>query len=249
MDTLKEGEYRIPEDLRAIIINPTTIRVQKRKARSPILGEGEYRCKDCEHWVKGYALKHQWYTSHVCEMKPKRTEGLFYAQCDYGKPCENFKLREKMTEQVSYGARVYAGNGVLLGYKAEHSDEGRIFKDEDAFLNYPDKICYIPEVAFGDSWFMPAEVAKDEGETRKSIIEQVEKSFKKDFLLTKKQTDFLAEDIFYYAEWACICTYLTDFDLCDCIEGDEEGLYSDLQKEAVRHDMTPREWRERLNKK
>ena len=92
METLQEGEYRIPEDLRAVIINPTTIRVQKRKA--PKI-EGGYRCKDCEHWVKGHSLKNLYYWTFICEMKPKRTDGLFYAQPYYGKPCENFKPREK----------------------------------------------------------------------------------------------------------------------------------------------------------
>jgi len=93
METLKEGTYSIPKDLRVIVINPTTIKVQKRKARSPILGEGEYRCKDCIHWVPGHALKNPHYSTIVCEMKPKGNGGLFYAQPYYGKPCEHFQLK------------------------------------------------------------------------------------------------------------------------------------------------------------
>jgi hypothetical protein len=93
METLKEGTYNIPEDLRVLVINPTTIRVQKRKART--LQEGEYRCKDCAHRIKGRALKSYTYLTDVCEMKPKKTEGLFYFQPYYGWKCEHFKLREK----------------------------------------------------------------------------------------------------------------------------------------------------------
>ena len=94
METLKEGTYNIPEDLRVVVINPTTIKVQKRKARSPILKEGEYRCRDCIHWIKGHTYKsHPHYWAVVCEMKPKGDGGLFYAQHYYGKPCEHFQLK------------------------------------------------------------------------------------------------------------------------------------------------------------
>lgn len=156
-----------------------------------------------------------------------------------------------MREEVSYGRKVYDDNGVLLGYEAGRTDEGMIFKDEDAFLNHPDKICYIPEVAFDDKWFIPVAAAKDEGETRDTIIKQVKDTFAEDYLLTEKQVEFYAEDVFYFAEWACICTYLAEnFDLWDAIAWDDErgnGLFSQFQKEAIKNQMTPKEWQECLN--
>lgn len=96
MEEIKEGIYLIPDNLRAIIKDGgKTLVVQKRKGRNPYLKEGEYRCKDCTHRIKGYPYKSEktrWYKSFVCEMKPKG-EDCFYGCKDYGKPCEHFNLK------------------------------------------------------------------------------------------------------------------------------------------------------------
>lgn len=39
----------------------------------------------------------------------------------------------------------------------EYYRQGFIFKDEEAFLNFPDKVCYVPELS-------------DEGYTRQSFL-------------------------------------------------------------------------------
>lgn len=96
MKEIKEGMYLIPDNLRAIIKNGgKTLVLQPRKGRNPNLKEGEYRCKDCTHRIKGYVYKSEktrWYKSFVCEMKPKG-EDCFYSCKDYGKPCEHFNLK------------------------------------------------------------------------------------------------------------------------------------------------------------
>ena len=98
MKEIKEGTYEIPENLRAIVTNSgKTLIVQKRKARSPYLPEGEYRCKDCVHFILGRWSANPKYTykTRVCEMKPKKNEGCYHSCPDYGKPCEHFVLKSK----------------------------------------------------------------------------------------------------------------------------------------------------------
>ena len=94
MKEIKEGVYLIPDNLRAIIKDGgKTLVVQERKGRNPYLKEGEYRCRDCTHFIKGYwSKKVKWYTTFVCDKKPKG-DGCFYACHYYGKPCENFNLK------------------------------------------------------------------------------------------------------------------------------------------------------------
>jgi hypothetical protein len=92
---ITEGVYDIPDGYRAkILIGAKQISIQKRKPRC--IEEGDYRCKDCIHRVEGYPTRHRWYTSFVCELKPKKTvEGSFYA-APYGqKACKDFDLRNK----------------------------------------------------------------------------------------------------------------------------------------------------------
>ncbi|EXY10799.1 putative thrombopoietin receptor [Bacteroides fragilis str. 1007-1-F  len=42
-------------------------------------------------------------------------------------------------------------------YELEYGGEGNIYKNEDAFLNRPDEVCYIPEYAAEDheGWRVP----------------------------------------------------------------------------------------------
>lgn len=150
-----------------------------------------------------------------------------------------------MTEEVSYGRKVYDDKGVLLGYEAGKTDEGFIYKDEKAFLNCPDEICYIPEYAF-EGEIMPPEDAKKFGYTAADIRRMVREQYGEEYMLTEEQIAFYAEDIFYLAEWAHIETYLQDAPIWDAIECDDErgnGHFTDFQKEAIAHNMTPLEWK------
>ena len=88
--------------------------------------------------------------------------------------------------------------------------------------------------------------AKDQGETRNTIRKLVKSYWGEDYLLTDKQIDYIAEDVFYLAEWAYITTYLAEnFEIEDIIQFDYEdgkGLFSKKQYDAVMNGKFPREW-------
>lgn len=157
-----------------------------------------------------------------------------------------------MTEQVTYGSKVYDDHGALVGYKPDESDEGFIYKDEKAFLNYPDEICYIAD---SDCWgveMLSVEGAKKYGETRNTILERIRQAYAEEYMLTEEQIAYYAEDIFYLAEWAHIETYLYDATIWEAIECDDErgnGHFTEFQKEAIAHNMTPLEWKKFNTKK
>lgn len=122
------------------------------------------------------------------------------------------------------GFKVYDDNNNLVGYEPDYCGEGRIYKDEDAFFNHPDEICYISEHAFDDieGDYMTVEEAKVEGETHKTIAQQVRDELGDDYTLTDEQVEYISKDVFELAEWACINTYLSEnFELDDCIEFDD----------------------------
>lgn len=149
------------------------------------------------------------------------------------------------------GYKVYDDNDNLIGYEQDYYGEGcdgYVYKDEDAFLNHPDEICYIAEHAFDDieGDYMTVEEAKTEGETHKTIVEQCMDMWGEDYMLTDEQIDYLAEDVFHLADWACIATYLEDFEIDDLIYYSEPGkIFSKFQIEAIENDMTPKEYSER----
>ena len=101
---LQVGEYFIPKDCTIRRIGQTIQVYRKRKDR---LDVGEYRCKDCKHYVKGYTNAIYYWTTDVCEMKPKApskkqlsnpqlaNRKLYFAAQKYGKPCDNFELRNR----------------------------------------------------------------------------------------------------------------------------------------------------------
>ena len=142
------------------------------------------------------------------------------------------------------GFRVYDDNNVLIGYEADNSCEGCIFKDADAYEKSEDEICYISEHAFDDcdDWFMPVEMAKEEGETKRTIREKVREEFGDDYCLTEEQVNYIADDAFEIADWAYIETYLVENEsLEDMITYDTKGIFTAKQKEAVDCGALPRE--------
>ena len=94
MQTLKEGEYIIPDGL---VVKRRGKMLKVYKTVRKYLVEGQYRCRDCAHNVKGYTTSVRWYMSDVCECKPKRIDKdgrqLYYTVRKYGMPCNNFDLR------------------------------------------------------------------------------------------------------------------------------------------------------------
>jgi hypothetical protein len=149
------------------------------------------------------------------------------------------------------GFKVYDDNGNLIGYEYGNCGEGFVYKNEDAFLNHPDEICYIAEHAFDDieGDYMTVEEAKTEGETHKTIAEQCMDMWGEDYMLTDEQAEYFARDVFGLAEWACIQTYLVEnFAIEDCIDFDDikgTGIFTQFQIEAVTNGMTPKEYADR----
>lgn len=149
------------------------------------------------------------------------------------------------------GFKVYDDNGNLVGYESDNCGEGFVYKNEDAFLNHPDEICYIAEHGFDDieGEYMTVEEAKTEGETHKTIVEQCIDIWGEDYMLTDEQAEYFARDVFGLAEWACIQTYLVEnFTIEDCIDFDGikgTGIFTQFQIEAVMNGMTPKEYADR----
>jgi hypothetical protein len=150
--------------------------------------------------------------------------------------------------ETTVGQEIYE-NTNLIGFQAAASDEGFIFKDKKAFNDNPDEICYIPEHAWDDAEdehvIMPVELAKTLGETRNTIRQQVKDAWGEDYMLTDEQIDYLTEDVFHLADWACIDTYLAEnFEIEDVIEFNS-GVFTQFQKDAVANEMTPKEYADR----
>ena len=158
--------------------------------------------------------------------------------------------------------------GEIYGYEGGQTDNGFVYKDYNAFKTGVG-ICYISEYGLedledklseldqrkrfltGEEYLAErAEILERCGETRQSIIDQVREAFGDDYMLTDKQVEYFAGDVFELADWASVATYLAEnFDLDDLIEFDHdynpEGrrLFSDFQYEAVMHDMYPSEYK------
>ena len=155
--------------------------------------------------------------------------------------------------ETTVGQKIYE-NTNLIGFQASASNEGFIFKDEDAFKNNPDEICYIPEHAWDDvedeHGIMSPELAKKLGETRNTIRQQIKDAWGEDYMLTDEQIDYFAWDVFRIAEWACISTYLTENYVIEesigfYCDDYEEDIFTKFQREAIINGMTPKEYSER----
>lgn len=148
------------------------------------------------------------------------------------------------------GFKVYDDNDKLVGYAPDNCGEGCVYKDEEAFRDRPNEICYICEYDFDDyPDYIPVEEAKKVGETHNTIADQVRDAWGEEYMLTDEQVGYFTKDVFGLAEWACIGTYLAEnFELDDSIEFDgikDGGIYTKFQYEAVMNGMTPKEYSER----
>ena len=92
---LQEGEYTIPEGYTAKKVGSI---LQVYKSKKNVLSDGEYRCKDCKHYVKGYSSNSGWCETMVCGLMLKRTtkkgRPVYKAAQKYGIPCDKFELKE-----------------------------------------------------------------------------------------------------------------------------------------------------------
>ena len=166
--------------------------------------------------------------------------------------------------QKDYGYLVM-DKGHIYDIEGGMSDNGCIFKDSGAFES-GEGICYVGEFGLEDiqekldeldysfeKSDMSESLYRQEreriilagGETRWTIIQQVQEAFGEDYMFTLEQTVYFAEDVFQLADWACIATYLAEnFELDDCIDYDEDGVFNELQHKAVEAGMTPKEYAE-----
>ena len=92
--------------------------------------------------------------------------------------------------EVTCGFKVYDDSGNLLRYQGDWGGEGYIYKDDDAFENHPDEVCYISENSFPDGQdFATVDEALRCGETRNTIREQVRDAYGDDYLFTEYLKD------------------------------------------------------------
>lgn len=147
---------------------------------------------------------------------------------------------KKVEVKNGCGYKVYNDNGALIGFQGQNYGEGFIYKDYDAYEKTDDEVCYISEHAFDDyKDFIPLADAKKEGETKMSIREQVRDAFT-DYLLTDKQVEVIADDVFELAEWAYVSTYIAENeDIEEMILTDDEEFFTEQQRRAVRRGLLP----------
>ena len=91
--------------------------------------------------------------------------------------------------------------------KVEHTMNGFVFKDDEAFKNKLDEPCYIPESAFGDFMYCDDEginhYAVDDYTsiyTYQDFIEAVKNRFK-DVKMSKEEAHEIAQTIFEDVDW------------------------------------------------
>ena len=103
---------------------------------------------------------------------------------------------EKRQEEI--GNRIETPEGVF--YELEYGGEGNIYKNEDAFLNRPDEVCYVPEYA-----------AEDREDWR--VSESSDGCFTHNSLLALcKGNEEVCQDLFYSLEWTYPTTLLEEWD-------------------------------------
>ena len=173
-----------------------------------------------------------------------------------------------MTERIEkdFGYLILQ-DGKIYDYEGANTGQGFVYKDSEAMMTGKG-VAYISEYAleelhenlvdlearYANSDMTDEEYWKDRerilavpGETRQSIIDQIREAYEDDYMLTDRQVEFLAESIFWEADWAYISTYITnDYWIDDAIEADAaETIFTYHQYEAILNDMTPKEFGDR----
>jgi hypothetical protein len=173
-----------------------------------------------------------------------------------------------MTERIEkdFGYLILQ-DGKIYDYEGAHTGQGFVYKDSEAMMTGKG-VAYISEYAleelhenladlearYANSDMTDEEYWKDRerilavpGETRQSIIDQIREAYEDDYMLTDRQVEFLAESIFWEADWAYISTYITDdFWIEDAIEADAaETIFTYHQYEAILNGQTPKEFGDR----
>lgn len=111
---------------------------------------------------------------------------------------------------IEIGKKIETPEGVF--YELEYGGEGNIYKNEDAFLNRPGEVCYVPEYAAEDNegWRVPEN--SDGCFTHNSL------------LALCKGNEEVCQDLFYSLEWTYPETLLDEWDTKGCFD-EIEGWY------------------------
>lgn len=173
-------------------------------------------------------------------------------------------MLERIDKDFGY---VILQDGKIYDYEGAHTGQGFVYKDSEAMMSGKG-VCYISEYALEELhenladlearyansdmtdeeyWADRERILAVPGETRQSIIDQIREAYGDDYMLTDRQVEFLAESIFWEADWAYISTYITDdFWIEDAIEADAgETIFTQHQYEAVMNGQTPKEYADR----
>ena len=93
--TIREGEYTIPDDCRAIVAGDKVLVFGRRHGT---LKRSNLRCMYCIHFRQGHTFAHQERLGYICDMKPKDIRKcsrngpkLYYTATKYGKKCCHFE--------------------------------------------------------------------------------------------------------------------------------------------------------------
>lgn len=151
------------------------------------------------------------------------------------------------------GFKVYDDNDVLVGYACGYLDDGFVYKNEDAFNDNPDEVCYLCEGMFdvedeGDSReFVPVEKAEELGDTRNTIKDQIRDLYAEEYMLTDEQLEACTKCVFNELNWSCVYTQIAEsFWLDDLIDFSysmlNENVFTKHQYEAVMDGKTPEEY-------
>ncbi len=122
---------------------------------------------------------------------------------------EHTLLDVKKIIEATFGIKYVDNEGRVIGRSGGNSDNGYVFKDEEAYQNSRDEICYIAECEYDDN--NPDEEC---GETHNTIFEKVKERFAEENL-SDEQIEKICDDIFQEADWASIETYLDQCDIED----------------------------------
>lgn len=129
----------------------------------------------------------------LCIMGDKQ-EYYYWCNC-----CNDIRA---VIPQAEFSERKYLQIGVFENgtYYAGETCDGMVYKSENAFLNYPDEICYIPEYGF------------DEGNNYFGNENEVDGYSYNDLLDICNGNETLCREMFYCLDWIAPETWFNEYE-------------------------------------
>lgn len=116
----------------------------------------------------------------------------------------------------------------IVAYQAGASENGMCFKDENA---RGDEVAYIPEYAdWDDDYCISRSKSIYDNYTYNELVDEI-KNYDTDLELTDKQAEWLANNILAELDWKNVSTFLLEMDWDAVICDDEDGIFTEKQKE------------------